>query len=449
MGLSFERTLALYKGMAGSSALISGIFKAAAAVGYSESTEGSGVPVSIGIYENSEWYEIASPLLDPTSETAEPFLTALARESRVPMLSLSCVDSDFVSCRLLDSTNGTDTVACLGEPYTYPGEPDYNAWTCACKKKWKCNAGQFREIFEGDYVFAEEGLEPLAALMHFAPPVTDANEGVPAGLTLWLSSTADIDDAKRPRTLLEKAADFIETEYADKLTGKGFHRFKNSPLRWHKLVGDAGNEVMLSIVITQHHGGYEVFYGFQSLFCPVVFSDKYYPHHDNHLYWLEAHFEYTRTVDSSLFYEEVEDSELGKHERVLPFNDPEQFRPILERLIFPALDRVVNLETCRAAYMQTRLVQLHEENPAIRIDHTRLWLEAFLAGDDDVAQRYSEDVRQMYELDKMFAVENNIAYENPLIDAFNDGNIMRFRELLNKTYAENMKKLKNAGVVPK
>ncbi|MBO4363768.1 MAG: hypothetical protein J5912_05235 [Clostridia bacterium] len=55
----------------------------------------------------------------------------------------------------------------------------------------------------------------------------------------------------------------------------------------------------------------------------------------------------------------------------------------------------------------------------------------------------------MYELDKMFAVENNIAYENPLIDAFNDGNIMRFRELLNKTYAENMKKLKNAGVVPK
>ena len=78
-----------------------------------------------------------------------------------------------------------------------------------------------------------------------------------------------------------------------------------------------------------------------------------------------------------------------------------------------------------------------------------MWLEAFLAGDDDVAQRYSEDVRQMYELDKMFAVENNIAYENPLIDAFNDGNIMRFRELLNKTYAENMKKLKNAGVVPK
>ena len=450
MGQSFERTLVLYKGMAGLSSLVAGISKAATAIGYAACTEGHGVPVSFGLLENSEWFEIESPLLETTSETSEPFLTTLAREARVPVLALCCVDSDYVSCRLLDIANGTDTVACLGDPYIDPGEPDYNAWASASKKKWKCKPEQFREIFEGDYVFAEEGLEPLAALMHFSPPVADDAEDELAYRTFWFSSAADMDDAIRPRTLLEKAADFIEAEYADKLTEKGFHRFKNSPLRWHKLVGDEGNEVLLSIVITQHYNRYEIFYGSQSLYCPMVFSDKYYPHHDNNLYWLEAYFEYIWHVDRSLFYEETEDPEFGKLERMIPFDNPEQFRPILERLILPALDKIVDFKTCHAAYMQTRLVKLYKENPTMIYDLSRMWLEAFLSGDDAATRRYFESVKQLYDSQKRIALHNHIKYyENPLIEAFGNGDMALFKELLDKTYSDNMKKLKNAGVVRK
>lgn len=397
MGQSFERILALYKGTTGLS-LVPGMRKAAAEIGYSESTEGIGVSVRIRRHEDSEWYEI-------------------------------------------------DTGACLGEPYVDVGEPDYNAWAGACKKKWKCTAEQFREVFEGDYVFAEEGLEPLAALMHFSPFVVNVSEDEPADRIIWFSPSGDGTNARPPQTLLEKAADFMETEYADKLVEKGFRRFKNSPLRWHKLVGDEGNEVLQSIVITSHYNWYEIFYGAQSLYCPVVFSDKYYPHHDNNLYWLEARFEYVCNVDKGLFFIEEEDPELGKCERMLPFDDPQQFRPILERLIFPALDRIVDLTTCHDAYMQTRLVKFYKENPKINIDHSRLWLEAFLSGDEALTKKHFALVKQLYENQKQIARNLNIECEEPLVEAFGKGDMVLFRELLDKTYATNMKKLRNAGVV--
>lgn len=446
MGQSFERILALYKGTTGLS-LVPGMRKAAAEIGYSESTEGIGVSVRIRRHEDSEWYEIESPLLGSTAETAEPFLRAISREVHTPVLFLCCVDSDFVYCRLIDSTTEIDTGACLGEPYVDVGEPDYNAWAGACKKKWKCTAEQFREVFEGDYVFAEEGLEPLAALMHFSPFVVNVSEDEPADRIIWFSPSGDGTNARPPQTLLEKAADFMETEYADKLVEKGFRRFKNSPLRWHKLVGDEGNEVLQSIVITSHYNWYEIFYGAQSLYCPVVFSDKYYPHHDNNLYWMEARFEYVCNVDKGLFYIEEENPELGKCKRMLPFDDPQQFRPILERLIFPALDRIVDLTTCHDAYMQTRLVKLYKENPKINIDHSRLWLEAFLSGDEALTKKHFALVKQLYENQKQIARNLNIECEEPLVEAFGKGDMVLFRELLDKTYATNMKKLRNAGIV--
>lgn len=79
-----------------------------------------------------------------------------------------------------------------------------------------------------------------------------------------------------------------------------------------------------------------------------------------------------------------------------------------------------------------------------------MWLEAFLSGDDAATRRYFESVKQLYDSQKRIALHNHIKnYENPLIEAFGNGDMALFKELLDKTYSDNMKKLKNAGIVRK
>ena len=136
MGQFFERVMVQEKGMMLLGALVK---KAMEEIGYTPGEEGKGVSISYRQMPDSEWFDFSSPLLEQMSEIAEPLKKALSKVFRTPLLDLICVDSDFVLCRLIDETNGKDTVACINEPYEDLGfgEPDYTAWAAAAKKKWK------------------------------------------------------------------------------------------------------------------------------------------------------------------------------------------------------------------------------------------------------------------------------------------------------------------------
>ena len=442
MGQSFERILIQEKGMMMLSALVK---RAMEELGYTPGEEGKGVSISYKQSTDSEWFEFSSPLLEPGAEMAEPLLKALSKAFRTPLLHLTCVDSDFVLCRLLDEANGTDTTACINEPYEDLGfgEPDYAAWTAACKKKWKCKQEQFKAIFENKYTFAEDGIEPLAGLLHFSPTgYVDPGSFMQA--TDWFLPKEDFAAAPFPRTLSEKLADYMEREYAGKLEAAGFRRYKNSPVRWHKVVGEPGNEVLLSMVFATYRG-YELapMYGAQSLYCPLTLSDKYYPMHDANEYWREAKFEFFWKFGWSPL-RIPGNPETNGWDKVLNFNEPEQLRPFIDELMLPELDEVTDLSSCRAYCLTPRKRErvLHENTPK-----TRVWIEATLDGDEAEAQHWYE--HEKARVDRIIALGCNAdPWDQELLTAYESGGREGLIGYLRETvYRDNMKKLKRAGIV--
>ena len=444
MGQSFERILVQEKGPASVMSLLSGIQKAAQAIGYQPAAEGEGVSVRLFRDADSEWYTVESPLLEIAAETAEPFVSALAKETRLPLLWLACVDSDFVACRLLDAAKETDTTACLGTPYEPLDAPDYDAWMAACKKKWKCNLAQLQAVFEGQYSFAEDGLTPLAGLLHIAPAIVSEQDRESEASTFWFVSARAGKEPAQPRTLAEKLADYMERERAAKFEAAGYRRYKNSPVRWHKVVGEPGNEVLLSMVFTTYRG-FELapFYGAQSLYCPLVLSDKYYPLHDASEYWREAQLEfYWKFGRNPLWI--PGNPETKEWDTVLNFDTPEQLPPFLDELMLPELAEVTDLSSCRAYTLTPRKREhvLHVNSPK-----TRVWIEAALDGDDAETRRWYEHEKAKNA--RILSLGRKAEpWDQALLDAYEadgrDGLITYLRETV---YRDNLKKLKRAGII--
>ena len=444
MGRFFERILIQDRGLASYSKLRACLVKAAAAVGYVPSIKDHGVSVHLSQTEGSEWFEIESPLLEPVSDTAEAFLAALAEQSEIPILSLQCVDSDFVVCRLLDKKNGTDTIGCLNEPYEPIGEPDYHAWEKACKKKWKCKADQFRAVFEDRFVFAEDGLERLAEHMHFSPAVERDPDTEMEIDTAWFIAEEERNDENRPRTRMEALSEGMEALYAEELTRRGYRRFKNFSTRWHKVVGEPGNEVLLSIVIALWHGfDPSIFYGAQSLYCPVVFSDKYYPLHDEPDYWKDARFTYVWKFGREKDPLRIPgDPVTGRWEEVLNLT-PERFRPFLEDLIFPEHESITDFDSSHILFLES-----DQANKLLSDVIDRFWLESIIAHDADTARETFLQKKELFERrsEQDWFQKEKQADEKMLL-AYETGGIDSCMEILTKIYQRNMKKLQEAGIL--
>lgn len=442
MGQFFERVMVQEKGMMLLGALVK---KTMEEIGYTPGEEGKGVSISYRQMPDSEWFDFSSPLLEQMSEIAEPLKKALSKVFRTSLLDLICVDSDFVLCRLIDETNGKDTVACINEPYEDLGfgEPDYTAWAAAAKKKWKCKPEQFKAVFEDRYTFAEDGIESLAKLLHFAP-VDEVDPHSFMQATDWFLPKQEENETTRLHTLAEKLADYMEREYAGKLEAAGYRRYKNSPVRWHKVVGEPGNEVLLSMVFATYRG-YELapFYGAQSLYCPLTLSDKYYPMHDANEYWREAKFEFFWKFGWSPL-RIPGNPETNGWDKSLSFKEPEQLRPFIDELMLPELDEVTDLSSCRAYCLTPRKRErvLHENTPK-----TRVWIEAALDGDEAEAQLWYE--HEKAKADRISALGRNAdPWNRELLNAYESGGREGLIGYLRDTvYRDNMKKLKRAGIV--
>ena len=439
MGQFFERVMVQEKGMMLLGALVK---KAMEEIGYTPGEEGKGVSISYRQMPDSEWFDFSSPLLEQMSEIAEPLKKALSKVFRTPLLDLICVDSDFVLCRLIDETNGKDTVACINEPYEDLGfgEPDYTAWAAAAKKKWKCKPEQFKAVFEDRYTFAEDGIESLAKLLHFAP-VDEVDSHSFMQATDWFLPKQEENETTRLHTLAEKLADYMEREYAEKLEAAGFRRYKNSPVRWHKVVGEPGNEVLLSMVFTTYRG-FELapFYGAQSLYCPLTLSDKYYPMHDDEEYWWEAKREFNRKFGRNPLVIR-NGSETDGWDRVLNFNEPDQLRPFIDELMMPELEAIHTLSDCRAAYLATRNAE-HDHWQGM--SKVRRWIEAVLDSDEAEEQRLYEIIKEHKTVFGTLRTE----LERALVQAYESGEREGLIGYLRDTvYRDNMKKLKRAGIV--
>ena len=439
MGQFFERVMVQEKGMMLLGALVK---KAMEEIGYTPGEEGKGVSISYRQMPDSEWFDFSSPLLEQMSEIAEPLKKALSKVFRTPLLDLICVDSDFVLCRLIDETNGKDTVACINEPYEDLGfgEPDYTAWAAAAKKKWKCKPEQFKAVFEDRYTFAEDGIESLAKLLHFAP-VDEVDSHSFMQATDWFLPKQEENETTRLHTLAEKLADYMEREYAGKLEAAGFRRYKNSPVRWHKVVGEPGNEVLLSMVFATYRG-YELapMYGAQSLYCPLTLSDKYYPMHDDEEYWWEAKREFNRKFGRNPLVIR-NGSETDGWDTVLNFNEPDQLRPFIDKLMMPELEAIHTLSDCRAAYLVTRNA---EHDLWQGMSKVRRWIEAALDSDEAEEQRLYEIIKEHKTVFGTLRTE----LERALVQAYESGEREGLIGYLRDTvYRDNMKKLKRAGIV--
>lgn len=445
MGQFYERILIQEKGMMMLSALVK---RAMEELGYTPGEEGKGVSISYKQSTDSEWFEFSSPLLEPSAEMAEPLLKALSKAFRTPLLHLTCVDSDFVLCRLLDEANGTDTTACINEPYEDLGfgEPNYAAWTAACKKKWKCKPEQFKAIFENNYTFAEDGVEPLAALLHFSPTgYVDPGSFMQA--TDWFLPKEEFSAAPFPRSLSEKLADYMEKEYAEKLETLGYRRFKNNSLRWHKVVGAPGSEVLLSMVLCVRYEECEPFYGAQSLYCPLVLSDKYYPMHDAEGYWKEAKFEYPRKFGRSPLVIR-NNPEAGGWDTVLSFNDPKQLPPFIDDLILPELSEVRDLSSCHALYRNSLkegdIPSLPCPFPSFAERVSRLWIEAALLGDEAETQRLCKEWKKQ---EKHWTAQEKELWPEAMRACETGGAQALAAYLRGTVYRDNLRKLKRAGII--
>lgn len=386
MGAFFEKTFVRAKN---SPIFPSWIGKAAEEIGYTMGAEGKGVPVNIRVFDrNTEWFMLESPLLD-ARETAERFAAALSKGFKAPVLKLSCVDSDFAICRIIDALTGSDTAACINEPYggfdIGPFEPE--KWTAACKKKWKCTEKKFEELFSGRYLLAEDGIRSLAELIQL-PEVALCADGLDESRvftrSFWITPKKEFDAAPFPRTLAERLAAFIDERYAAALTDMGFRRFGGSSLRWHKVFGKEGNEIVSSIVFTVRYDcEIDMFYGSQAVCCPLVLSDKFHPMHDWHSYWLEAYFAFSWFNG----YDPMR-KRINGIDHVGSSSYPEFIVPYMDELMLKQLGDITDIASLCAF---DRLTNEHSINNALtRSMAYRLLVESILAGDHAEAHKWAE-----------------------------------------------------------
>ena len=191
--------------------------------------------------------------------------------------------------------------------------------------------------------------------------------------------------------------------------------------------------------------GYELnpFYGAQSLYCPLVLSDQYYPMHDADEYWREAQPEFYWKFGRSPLRIPA-DPETKDWDTVLNFDSPEQLPPFIDELMLPELDEVKDLPSCRAYNLTPRKREhvLHENTPK-----TRVWIEAALDGDEAETRRWYEHEKAKAERIKASGRVVD-PWKQELLNTYESGGseglIGCLRDIV---YRDNMKKLKRAGIV--
>ncbi|MCR5808236.1 MAG: hypothetical protein K6G56_01590 [Clostridiales bacterium] len=450
MGASFDKNFIMKK-----SPFVyeSWIRKAAKDIGYVPGPEGKGVPLCIApCGENPEWFVLDSPLLEAEG-AGEKLLCALSREFKAPALRLSCCDSDFALCRLIDTAKGTETAACINEPYEDIGLPEAkpSLWAGACKKRWKCRENQFEEIFSGRYVFAEDGLNKLAELLRLPAEALDP-EGTCADQEganeFWLMPEAEFTAAPIPVTLTERLASYIDKTFADKLTRLGYRRFGGSSLRWHKVFGEEGKEIVSSIVFAVRYGwDINIFYGSQAVCCPLVLSDKYFPMHDHLTYLYEALYEYPKRKGYNPMF-----GKAGSMDTFDPVNEPEKIFPYMDEFVLKQLETVKDIPSLRAFVKSTDDYDMFTHGRFYSYGFAyRMLVEAILETDEKTARKAADKIIKRYgeilecaPSDRKGAAAQEIT---ELPSLFLEKGIPACLEALKKVRDSNMRRLKKGGII--
>lgn len=428
------------------------IGKASKDIGYTISAKSKGVPISaICSTENAEWILLDSPLLEPGNADAERFARALSREFNAPILHISCVDSDFALCRLINA-DGSESIACINEPYEGfelpPAEPA--AWVAASKKKWKCREEQFEEIFSGKYVFAEDGLEKLYELIRLPQILTYPESGESPEVSsceFRLIPEDECEAVPAPPTLAERLAAHIDKAYSDKLIGLGFRRFGGSSLRWHKVFGEEGKELISSIVFSIQHGSLiNIFFGCQAVCCPLVLSDKYYSLHDNFDYLADAFYEFYNLKGYS--------PRFGNDSRdTFQFIDePERIDPYMNELILELLGPVTDIDSMlRFEKILSDKSSVAEQKFYSYNSAYRMFVEALLADEKtDVQKSAAKVFRKHHEMLECFPEDRKGASAQLIVELpqlYIKSGASACLGALKKVRDANMKKLERGGIV--
>ena len=450
MGTFFEKTY-----IRGKNSIIyeSWVNNAAKDIGYTKSADGKGVPVRVVVYGgNTEWFGLDSPLLQTRDEKAETFAKALSREFKAPVLKISCVDSDFAICCLADGVSGSETAACINEPYEGIELPpaEFAAWVAACKKKWKCREEQFAQVFSGEYAFAEAGLEKLAGLIQLPKESLGPEEPEDRCVAreFWVMPEAEFEAEPIPRTLEERLAAYIDETYAERLTVLGYKRFGASSLRWHKVFGEEGRELIASIVFVVRYG-YEIniFYGVQAVCCPLVLSDKYYPMHDWNTYWFDGWFSFIKLKGYNPLCMIIDGI---SHDE--SFSEPEKIDPYMNGFIPEMLEKITDLSSCRDFEKMDDQYKLYAEKGSFGYSFAyRMLVEALLDGDEKEAAAWAVRLAEKQNTQHEFfpssqkGVEAQQLTQLPELYLKEGGHACL--EALKKVRDANMRKLKKAGVV--
>ncbi|MBQ4429583.1 MAG: hypothetical protein II871_07405 [Clostridia bacterium] len=449
MGENFRKTF-----IRGKNSIIyeSWIEKAAKDIGYTKSVEGKGVPVGIVLHpENSEWFGLTSPLIETDDGIAETFIRALSREFKAPALDIRC-DGDHAVCRIIDGVNGRDAEGRINTPKngSEPACVDAAAWLAACKKKWKCSEKQFEELFSGEYASAADGLNRLADIVEMPWGMISAYDPVEEGLfemTFWIMPQAEFEANPIPRSLSERLGAYLDECFSERLTSLGYKRFGGSSLRWHKVFGEEGKELIASIVFTVRYDyEIELFFGVQTLCCPLVLSDKYFPMHDWPAYWINAKFEFPRlmefnprlpTIDGVMTFD--------------PLNSPEKAFAYMEYLILPILERVTDTASLCEFTKSTPSYEMHFKNGILSYSFTyRMLVEAILDNDAEGASKAANLISSgscgtSFCLKRDKSIEKQMLPELP--DTYREQGFEICMQALKKVRDANMKKLKKGGVV--
>ena len=221
-----------------------------------------------------------------------------------------------------------------------------------------------------------------------------------------------------PRSLSERLGAYLDERFSEKLTSLGYKRFGGSSLRWHKVFGEEGNELIASIVFTvRYNYEIELFFGVQALCCPLVLSDKYFPMHNWPAYWMNAKFEFPRRMEFN--------PRLPSIDGVMtfdPMNSPEKVFAYMEYLILPILERVTDTASLREFTKEMPRYELVARTGSTTYSFAyRMLVEAIIDGDGDSAVKAAEKAnKQLCELFEYFpksemSIENQMLEELPLI----------------------------------
>ncbi len=429
------------------------IEKAAKDIGYTKSVEGRGVPVEIVLHpENSEWFGLDSPLIEADDAMAETFIRALSREFKAPALDIRC-EGDHAVCRIIDGVNGRNAEGRITAPSDGAEQvrADSAAWLAACKKKWKCSEKQFEELFSGEYASAADGLNQLANIIEMPPDMlwTDGSDEETLFVRdFWIMPQAEFEANPIPRSLSERLGAYLNERFAERLTLLGYKRFGGSSLRWHKVFGEEGEELVASIVFTVRYDyEIELFFGVQALCCPLVLSDKYFPMHDWPAYWLNAKFAFPRMMKSN--------PRLPTIDGVMtfdPLNSPEKVFAYMEYLIIDKLERVTDTASLREFTNEMPQYELFVNKGSTTYSFAyRMLVEAIMDADVEgalkAAKKANKNTCELFEYftKREMPIEKQMIEELPSI--CRDRGIEACRDALKKVRDANMKKLKKGGVV--